>query len=89
MEDSHYAAGYPTDAAAVLLVELDGLACEIEDTEGLIDRMLRNNGAREVLVARDEVQRAKLWAGRKKAYGAFGGWPRTSTCRTRWFPGPA
>ena len=72
VEDSHYAAGYPTDAAAVLLVELDGLGCEIEDTEGLIDRILRNNGAREVLVARDEAQRAKLWAGRKKAYGAFG-----------------
>ena len=73
VEASIYAAGYPTDAAAVLLVELDGLAegavaAECEE----IERLLREHGARGVRVATDERDRARLWQGRKKAFGALG-----------------
>jgi FAD/FMN-containing dehydrogenase len=72
VEASIYAAGYPTDAAAVLLVELDGqreaVAAEAETVAGI----LRANGAREVRGASSAADRARLWQGRKKAFGAMG-----------------
>lgn len=73
VEASIYAAGYPTDAAAVLLVELDGptdtaVAAECRE----IERLLRDHGARDVRVASDERDRERLWQGRKKAFGALG-----------------
>ena len=73
VEDSVYAAGYPRDAAAVLLTELDGMhesavAADAETIEGV----LRAHGARSVLVAADAQQRDRLWLGRKKAFGAMG-----------------
>jgi glycolate oxidase subunit GlcD len=72
VEASLYAAGYPTDAAAVLLVELDGrpaaVAAEAEATEAIC----REAGAPEVRVATTPAQRERLWQGRKKAFGAMG-----------------
>lgn len=73
VEASIYAAGYPTDAAAVLLVEVDGrddtsVAAESDD----IQQILRDRGARSILVATDAEERARLWQGRKKAFGALG-----------------
>ncbi len=73
VEASIYAAGYPTDAAAVLLVELDGAdedAVAAECAE--VELLLRESGARTVRVARDEAERTRLWQGRKKAFGALG-----------------
>lgn len=73
VEASDYAAGYPTDAAAVLIVELDGMADTAVATEAEeIERLLRDRGARSVRVAVDERERARLWQGRKKAFGALG-----------------
>ena len=72
VESSIYAAGYPTDAAAVLLIELDGAAAGIEQDVATVDALCRANGARTVRIARDEVERARLWQGRKKAFGAMG-----------------
>ena len=72
VENSVYAAGYPTDAAAVLLVELDGFPAETEDAAERIREILETYGARQVREARDEAERARLWAGRKGAFGAFG-----------------
>ena len=72
VEASVYAAGYPTDAAAVLLVELDGAAEGMESDVATVERLCRECGARTVRVAADEAQRAKLWQGRKKAFGAMG-----------------
>lgn len=72
VENSVYAAGYPTDAAAILLVELDGFAVETESLSALIGDLLRANRARQVREARDEAERARFWAGRKGAFGAFG-----------------
>jgi glycolate oxidase subunit GlcD len=72
VEASIYAAGYPTDAAAVLLVELDGPMAGLDTDVATVVRLCRDAGARDVRVARDEAERAKLWQGRKKAFGAMG-----------------
>ena len=72
VEDSIYAAGYPRDAAAVLLIELDGALAGLEDDANMVDTLCRAAGARGVLRASDATARAKLWQGRKKAFGAMG-----------------
>lgn len=72
VEGSIYAAGYPVDAAAVLLVEVDGAAAGLEDDAASVERTCRSAGARGVRVAHDAVERARLWQGRKKAFGAMG-----------------
>ena len=72
VEASIYAAGYPTDAAAVLLVELDGPTAGLDADVATVVRLCREASARDVRVARDEAERAKLWQGRKKAFGAMG-----------------
>jgi len=64
-------AGYPTDAAAVLIVELDGLdegvAAEAED----VRRVALAHDARTVRVAADAAERELIWKGRKSAFGAI------------------
>ena len=72
VEASIYAAGYPTDAAAVLLVELDGQADAVEAEAATVAEILRARGAREVRSASSAADRARLWQGRKKAFGAMG-----------------
>ena len=73
VEASIYAAGYPTDAAAVLLVELDGMSdAAVEAETAMVADLLRAQGARSVRVAQDSAERARLWQGRKKAFGALG-----------------
>jgi glycolate oxidase len=63
-------AGYPTDAAAVLLVEVDGLPAGVADAVARIGDIGRARGARAVRVAADDAERALLWKGRKSAFGA-------------------
>lgn len=72
VESSIYAAGYPTDAAAALLIELDGAAAGLEQDVATVEELCKDTGARTVRIARDEVERARLWQGRKKAFGAMG-----------------
>jgi glycolate oxidase subunit GlcD len=72
VESSIYAAGYPTDAAAALLIELDGASAGIERDVATVEALCKSNDARTVRVARDEVDRVRLWQGRKKAFGAMG-----------------
>jgi glycolate oxidase subunit GlcD len=72
VEASIYAAGYPADAAAVLLIELDGPLAGLEADVASVDSICRAEGARDVRIARDEAERARLWQGRKKAFGAMG-----------------
>jgi glycolate oxidase subunit GlcD len=72
VEASIYAAGYPTDAAAVLLVELDGQPDAVEAEAELVGRILGSCGARAVRSASSAADRARLWQGRKKAFGAMG-----------------
>ncbi|MBI3826397.1 MAG: FAD-binding protein [Candidatus Rokubacteria bacterium] len=71
VEDA-FGCGYPRDAAAALLVEVDGLAAGIEAQAARVVEACRDAGAREVRVARDEAERALLWKGRKSAFGAYG-----------------
>ena len=72
VEQSIYAAGYPVDAAAVLLIEVDGAAAGLDDDARAVERICRASRARHVRVAEDAVERFKLWQGRKKAFGAMG-----------------
>jgi glycolate oxidase subunit GlcD len=72
VEASIYAAGYPTDAAAALLIEVDGALAGIERDVDVIEAICRAHQARSVRIARDETERTKLWQGRKKAFGAMG-----------------
>jgi len=72
VEASIYAAGYPTYAAAVLLVELDGQADAVDAEAATVECILRERGARSVRSASSPADRARLWQGRKKAFGAMG-----------------
>ncbi|MBI4271306.1 MAG: FAD-binding protein [Candidatus Rokubacteria bacterium] len=71
VEDA-FGCGYPRDAAAALLVELDGLTVGMEAQAERIVQACRDSGAREVRTARDEAERQLLWKGRKSAFGAYG-----------------
>jgi glycolate oxidase subunit GlcD len=72
VEASIYAAGYPIDAAAVLLCEVDGLEHGLADDVDVISRCCMESGARDIRVASTDDERARLWQGRKKAFGAMG-----------------
>jgi glycolate oxidase subunit GlcD len=72
VESSIYAAGYPKDAEAILLIELDGLDAGVSADLEEVRRICIEGGARNVKVARDDAERLKLWQGRKKAFGAMG-----------------
>jgi glycolate oxidase len=63
---------FPEDAAAVLLIEIDGLEPSLNRQVEMIDATCRKNDAREVRIAKDESERLRLWAARKKAFGAIG-----------------
>ncbi|MDP6558963.1 MAG: FAD-linked oxidase C-terminal domain-containing protein [Candidatus Binatia bacterium] len=66
------AAGYPLDAEAVLLIEVDGPKDEVEALVNPIVDLCRENHVREVRVAKDDEERALLWKGRKSAFAAMG-----------------
>lgn len=64
-------AGYPTDAAAVLLAEIEGLEAGVELDASAIDDIGRANGATDVRRAQTDEERELLWKGRKTAFGAI------------------
>jgi glycolate oxidase subunit GlcD len=72
VEASIYAAGYPVDAGAILLVELDGGTAAVAGESAAVEGLLRGAGARGVRAASSAEERARLWQGRKKAFGAMG-----------------
>ena len=65
-------AGYPMDAAAVLLIELEGLMEAVEEQTALIRDVCARCRAREFRVAATAEERDLLWTGRKNAFGAVG-----------------
>jgi glycolate oxidase len=65
-------AGYPMDADAVLLIELEGLTESVEEQAAQISEVCLACRAREVRVAKSDEERALLWKGRKNAFGAVG-----------------
>jgi len=72
VERSVYAAGYPREAEAVLLVEAEGSEVEVAVAMRRTREILTARGAIELRSARDAHERKKLWAGRKGAFGAMG-----------------
>ena len=72
VEASVYRAGYPADAAAVLLVELDGPAAVLAEEAEEVRAFFRSNGALRVEEAETPADRKRLWKGRKGAFGAMG-----------------
>ncbi len=64
--------GLPTDAAAVLLIEVDGPATALPAQAERIVAIARAHRVRSVRVAADEAERAQLWRGRKSSFGAYG-----------------
>jgi len=71
VEESPHAAGLPTDVAAALLIECEGLAEEAEAELLRAAEAVERAGAREILAAADEGQRRRLWKARKEAYHAL------------------
>src|SRR5260370_913597 len=65
-------AGYPQDAAAILLCEADGTPEEVAEEVAVVNRLMAQSGATLIAVSRDEEQREKFWSGRKAAFGAAG-----------------
>src|SRR5438874_2129163 len=70
--EAAYQFGFPLDAGAVLIVELDGLAAGLERQAHRIIGLCNQNRAREVRVAKSDTERALLWKCRKRAFGAIG-----------------
>jgi len=65
-------AGYPTDAAAILICELDGSVAETEAQVAMARGILDQAGATDIRIARDDAERERFWAGRKAAFPAAG-----------------
>ncbi len=70
--EAAYGFGFPTEAGAVLIVELDGREAGLVEQVAAIGELLRRDGAREVRVAADDEERKALWKSRKRAFGAVG-----------------
>lgn len=70
--DAFIQAGYPQQAAAVLLCEMDGNEAQVEEDIARAAELLREFGAIQVDTAQSEEQRQKMWAGRKAAFAALG-----------------
>jgi len=66
------APGYPQDAEAVLLCELDGGAAEVAEQMALVKGLLESRQATSISVSDNETDRLRLWAGRKNAFPAVG-----------------
>jgi len=70
--EAAYKFGFPLDAGAVLIVELDGLAAGLDRQAERVIQICKQNGAREVRMAKTDQERADLWKCRKRAFGAIG-----------------
>ena len=70
--EAHYGAGYPTDAGAVLLVEVDGIAESTRELMAAVRDVLSENQGYALREAKTQAERELLWAGRKGAIGALG-----------------
>ncbi len=70
--EAHYHAGYPTDAGAVLLVEVDGIPESTRELTAAIGKILAENHGYALREAQTAAERELLWAGRKGAIGALG-----------------
>jgi glycolate oxidase len=65
-------AGYPLDAAAILLCELDGLEAEVNEHGDMLKTLLFEQGATDIRTSKNDQERQRFWAGRKAAFPAVG-----------------
>jgi glycolate oxidase len=65
-------AGYPVDAQAILLCEVDGVESDVQEDVERVEALLREAGATDIRIAKDEAERQRFWAGRKNAFPAVG-----------------
>jgi len=65
-------AGYPVEAEAILLCELDGVESDVDEESARVQEVLQQSGATAVQTAKDEAERQRFWAGRKNAFPAVG-----------------
>jgi glycolate oxidase len=72
VESSVNRAGLPTNAEAILIIELDGLVLALERQESMVIEICRRHHCQELRVAKDEAERAAIWKGRKQSFGAAG-----------------
>src|SRR5213075_2358695 len=70
--EAAYHFGFPLDAGAVLIIELDGLAAGLDQQAERVMDICRRNRAREVRIAKSDQERMDLWKCRKRAFGAIG-----------------
>jgi glycolate oxidase len=70
--EAYAQAGYPLDVEALLIVELDGPAAEVDHLLALVEQLARDNGAVSIRVSQNEAERLSFWAGRKAAFPAVG-----------------
>jgi len=70
--EAAYHFGFPLDAGALLIVEIDGLSAGLPEQVERVIEICRARGAREIRVAKSEQERADLWKSRKRAFGAIG-----------------
>ncbi len=70
--EAYCGAGYPRDAAAILLCEVDGNGADVAAQVETVTALLQGSGAQEIRVSRDEAERLKFWEGRKAAFPAIG-----------------
>lgn len=64
--------GFPLDAEAVLIIELDGLEAGMETLAQRVEEVCRENHVREIRIAKNDRERTELWTSRKRAFGALG-----------------
>ena len=65
-------AGYPLEAEALLIVELDGAPAEVEELTGRVEAIARDHHATEIQLSGSEAERVAFWSGRKAAFPAVG-----------------
>jgi glycolate oxidase len=70
--EAAYKFGFPLDAGAVLIIELDGLAAGLDKQAERVIEICKRNKARDVRMAKTEQERMDLWKSRKRAFGAIG-----------------
>ena len=70
--DNFVKAGYPRDAEAMIIVELDGTEKEVEELIQSVDKIAKKNNSSSIKISKNEKQRLKFWAGRKAAFPACG-----------------
>ncbi len=70
--EAYAKAGYPLDVEALLIVELDGPAAEVDHLLEIVEALARENRAVSLRVSQNEAERLSFWAGRKAAFPAVG-----------------